>query len=65
MEAKKTEQPRLVSEDAQLFEPEYSADNNTANNILFAFISLFVVLAMIGVLGIIYHFIDFWQWILN
>lgn len=65
MEAKKTEQTRLIADDAQLFEPEYSADNNTANNILFAFITLVIVLAIIGVLGIIYHFIDFWQWILN
>lgn len=65
MEAKKTEQPRRIAEDEQLFEPEYSADNNTANNLLFAFITLIIVLAMIGVLGIIYHFIDFWKWILS
>lgn len=65
MEAKKTEQTRLIADDAQLFEPEYSADNNTANNILFAFITLVIVLAIIGFFGIIYHFIDFWQWILN
>jgi type IV secretory pathway component VirB8 len=65
MEAKKTEQTRLIADDAQLFEPEYSADNNTANNILFAFFTLVIVLAIIGVFGIIYHFIDFWKWILN
>lgn len=65
MEGRDEQQPGLFAEDAQVFEPEYSADNETANNILFGCIIGFVVLAMIGALGIIYHFIDFVQWILS
>lgn len=65
MEVKDEQQPGLFAEDAQVFEPEYSADNDAANNLLFGCITGIVVLAIIGALGIIYHFIDFWKWILS
>jgi len=65
MEGKNEQPTGMKAEDAQLFEPEYSADNETANNLLFGCITFVVVLAAIGALGIIYHFIDFWQWILS
>ena len=65
MKVKDEQQQGLFAEDAQLLEPEYSADNNAANNLLLGCITGIVGLAVIGALGIIYHFIDFVQWILS
>lgn len=65
MEGKNEQPTGMKAEDAQLFEPDYSADNDTANNLLFGCMCFIVVLAIIGVLGIFYHLIDFWQWILS
>jgi len=55
----------MKAEDAQLFESEYSADNIGANNLVIGCLFAIIVLAVIGAIGIIYHFIDFGQWILN
>lgn len=55
----------MEAEDSQLFTPEYSAENPGANTIALGCLMSIIVMAAIGAFGIIYHFIDFMQWILN